>query len=181
MSRIKHFDYSRGSAHVPADPRGGSGPCSSARDHGMNQKTKQKSREAIAGSTAALLTNYHDASDWAALEATFRQVSITRQRISSHPPAAELQHCDDPYSFRIADIKSKLARPLLRLLHIFTKSATNVFAKRRLTVNNERRIDMKLEQEKEKTTSQWNLPGAPKLPGLLQSARVRGEEIRWLK
>ena len=35
---------------------------------------------------------------------------------------------------------------------------------------------MKLEQEKEKTTSQWNLPGAPKLPGLLQSARIRRDE-----
>ena len=77
MSRIKHFDYSRGSAHVPADPRGGSGPCSSARDHGMNQKTKQKSREAIAASAAALLTNYQDASHMAELEPTFRQGADT--------------------------------------------------------------------------------------------------------
>jgi hypothetical protein len=35
--------------------------------------------------------------------------------ISSHPPATELQYCDDPYSFRIADIESKLAHPLLNL------------------------------------------------------------------
>jgi hypothetical protein len=113
MSRIKHFDYSRGSAHVPADPRGGSGPCSSARDHGMNQKTKQKSREAIAGSAAALLTNYQDASHMAELESPFRQVPITRQPISPHPPAADLQHSTDPYSFKIPDIESKLAHPLL--------------------------------------------------------------------
>jgi hypothetical protein len=113
MSRIKHFDYSRGSAHVPADPRGGSGPCSSARDHGMNQKTKQKSREAIAGSAAALLTNYQDASHMAELESPFRQVPITRQPISPHPPAADLQHSTDPYIFKIPDIESKLAHPLL--------------------------------------------------------------------
>jgi hypothetical protein len=82
-----------GAAHmIPADPRGGSGPCSSARDHGMNQKTKEKSREAIAGSAAALLTNYQDASDLAELESTFRQVTIAGQHISSHPLAAELQH-----------------------------------------------------------------------------------------
>jgi NADPH:quinone reductase-like Zn-dependent oxidoreductase len=58
---------------------------------------------------------------------------------------------------------------------------TNVFTKRRLTVNNERRIDMKLEQKEEKTTSQWNLPSAPKLPGLLQSARIRGDENHMAK
>jgi len=37
-------------------------------------------------------TNYHDASNLAELESTFRQVPITGQHISSHPPAAELQH-----------------------------------------------------------------------------------------
>ena len=40
---------------------------------------------------------------------------------------------------------------------------------------------MKLEQKEEKTTSQWNLPGAPKLPGLLQSARIRGDENQMAK
>jgi hypothetical protein len=36
--------------------------------------------------------NYHDASDLAELEPIFRQVPITGQHISSHPPAAEPQH-----------------------------------------------------------------------------------------
>jgi len=36
-------------------------------------------------------SHYHDASYYK-LEPTFRQVPITRQHISSHPPAAELQH-----------------------------------------------------------------------------------------
>ncbi len=40
---------------------------------------------------------------------------------------------------------------------------------------------MKLEQKEEKTTSQWNLPGAPKLPGLLQSARIRRDENQMAK
>jgi NADPH:quinone reductase-like Zn-dependent oxidoreductase len=40
---------------------------------------------------------------------------------------------------------------------------------------------MNLEQKKVKTTSQWNLPGAPKLPGLLQSARIRGDENQMAK
>ena len=38
------------------------------------------------------LTNYHDSSDMLKLEPAFRQVPITGQHISSHPPAAELQH-----------------------------------------------------------------------------------------
>jgi hypothetical protein len=40
-------------------------------------------------------------------------VPITRQRISSHPGAAELRHCGNPYSFKVPDIESKLAHRLL--------------------------------------------------------------------
>src|SRR6266498_841685 len=38
------------------------------------------------------LRNYYNASDVAELEPTFRQVPITGQHMSSHPPAAKLQH-----------------------------------------------------------------------------------------
>ena len=40
--------------------------------------------------------NYHDASDLAELEPTFRQVTITGQHFSSSGFVAEPEHADDP-------------------------------------------------------------------------------------
>src|SRR6059036_182113 len=45
-------------------------------------------------------SNYHYASELAELEPTFRQVPITGQHISSHPPAASCDIRNDLYSAR---------------------------------------------------------------------------------
>src|SRR5882724_5027678 len=63
-------------------------------------------------------SDYHCASDWAALESTFRQVSITRQRISSHRRQPSCNIWGDPYSFEDTGYRIELAHPLLRPLCI---------------------------------------------------------------
>ena len=77
-------------------------------------------------------SNYHDASDFAELEPTFRQVPImgNTSRHIRRWPSCEIWN--DPYSARIPDNQSKTGTSVaVTTLHI-TKSATNVFIKGRL-------------------------------------------------
>jgi hypothetical protein len=69
---------------------------------------------AAAASPFALHSNYHNESDLAELEPTFRQVvPIHGQHISSHPPPARAATFGMILIVQGSDVQSKLARPLL--------------------------------------------------------------------